>query len=392
MANSLPLISAGRLGAWCGRRVGLALAVLLLGAGTPSAGSGQDLPLKRQVPGAGGYQCPSSPDASEPTPAESAEAARLGSDAATASILGDRDSARDLLERATRIDPRSQRLAYDYGRVLEDLGDRSGAGSEYCRVLALDASSPDATDVQRRLDGFAEEQRRAIPGDAVASFQAGLADADAGQLDSAVDRFNQAVSLASTWAQAIYNRGVVFARLERRDEAMADLRLYQQLAPDAADLADVSEWIGRLQNAGGLPSPGAAFTLGIFLPGMGQFYSGRPLAGLTYLTLVGGGLAAAFFIEDIEIRCVEPQPPGEDCPPALIHSRDTTNPYRWYGIGAAAGVTLIAAIEALVKARGRRAAQGGEAFSLRVGDARILTPGLARRGARTELHLLRIRF
>ena len=360
--------------------------------GVSARGLAQELPLKRQIPGADVSVCPSMQPGSEPSPDDRAEAARLGSSAGEALILGDREGARGFLERATTLDPGSPSLAYDHGRILEGLGDRRAARLQYCRVLALDSGSADAVDVQRRLDGFVEDERRAVPVEAVNALQAGLTDADSGQLQSALDRFNQAVGAAPTWADAFFDRGVVHARLDLRDEALSDLRRYLELAPEADDLAEVSEWIGQLQSLGSLPSPGGAFALGIFIPGMGQFYSGRPLAGFTYLTLAGAGVAAAFLIEEIEVRCLSRPPEGEPCPPSQIQEEIRSKPYKWAGLGAFAGVTLIAAIEALVKARGRRRAEASDAFSLNLGGARLLPPSVVRRGKQTDLRLVRIRF
>ena len=352
----------------------------------------QDLPLRREIPGIGPVQCAIEAPNASPSADERVQAAELGSSAGQAVILGDRGRARDLLARATELDPTSAPLAYQYGRVLDDLGQRPAAMDQYCTVLALDPATDDAADVQNRLNALSAEERRAIPDQAVADFQMGLASADAGRYDTSAEAFGRAVSTAPGWADAHYDRGVVNGLAGAREQAVADLQRYLELRPDALDALAVSQRIGQLQTPLNLPSPGGALALGLILPGMGHFYSGRPLGGLAVLALVGGGVAAALLIEEVNVRCLAPIEPGEDCPPGQIGSETKDNPYRSAGLGAAAAVTVISAIEAFVKARGRRSEGDRSSLALEVGGFRVQPFDVVARGRSLDFRLIRLVF
>jgi tetratricopeptide (TPR) repeat protein len=263
-------------------------------------------------------------------------------------ILGDRARARDLLARATSLDPGSADLWYRYARVLEELDAPGEAVDAYCRTLALDDASDDAEDARQRLAVLSQPAREPPSEAAVVAFRTGLGDADAGRLDAAARSFATAASLAPEWPEAQYNHGAVLARLGRREAAAQALRLYLRLEPAPPDVVAVSERIGRLevQSSGPALSPAAALGLGL-APGLGQVYTGRPDVGFAFLALAGGLTGAAAWAEK-----------GDD--------RRFVTP----GLYLAGGVTAIGALEAWFAARrlgndGRVADLGpGGAFGL----------------------------
>jgi len=367
------------------------LALAALGWGVSALGA-QELPLKREVPSSGPYECPAIPPADTPGAPEQAQARQLASAAAQAVILGDLDRARALLGRAAELDPASADLAYRYARVLEDLGDRPGAVGEFCRVLALDPGAEGVDDARDRIESLESADRPAIPASAIKAFQDGLAGVDAGLLQGALASFDSAAVQAPDWPDAVYNRGVVFARLGRNQDAATDLRRYLDLAPGAQDAIAVSERIGELQSVTTVrtPSPGAALTLGILIPGMGQFYSGRALGGLTVLSLAGGAAAAGMLIQDVQVRCLTDPGPDGSCPPDQVLREDVSHPYRTAGLATAAAITLIGAIEAFLHARGVRAHGEDGAAAIDLGPAAVGALGVTSYGRRVDFRLVRV--
>lgn len=370
----------------------LTLAVLAWLAAPAAA---QELPLKQSYPGATAFSCPAAPAPGDPGEEARDQATRLGSDAAQAVLLGDLDRARELLARATEVDPTSAELAYRYARILEDQGQTDEARTELCRVVELDSGDPqNLQDARDRLEAMAAAERAAIPDEAVDAYRTGLSRAESGLLQSAEQAFAQAVATAPGWAEAHYNRAVTQARLGRRAEAVSGLRRYLELEPGAEDAMAVSQRIGQLESAAAsTTSAGTALTLGLVFPGMGQFYSGRPLGGFSVLALAGGALAAGYFIEEVQVECLVEVPPGQACPPDQAFDEDIERPYMAAGIGAAALVAVIGAVEAYIRARGPSGPPTGEdGAAMADTGVRLAFPTVTARGARVTLNLLRLRF
>ncbi len=224
---------------------------------------GQELGLKRTLPGDETFTCSPPDSLAAPGPEERTQAGRLGSNADQALILGDRERARDLLARATELDPSSATLAYRYARVLEDLGARNAAIAEFCRVTLLGPATAGSEDAEVRMQSLLDEEWAQIPEEAIQAFETGLSGADEGRLEAAVRSFGLAWQRAPGWADAVFNRGIMEARLGRVDEAVADLQRYLNLRPEAPDAILVSRRIGELRSLETLPRPAAAFTLGL---------------------------------------------------------------------------------------------------------------------------------
>lgn len=356
--------------------------------------SAQELPLKREAPGVGPRACPTVTVPEPPGEEEGVQARELASTAAQSLILGDLERARALLDRATELDPSSADLAYRHARVLEDMGEREAAISEFCRVLAIDPQAEGVDDARTRLETLSGSQDAPYPPEVITEFQKAVQWAEAGLLQSAMSSFGMILDAAPDWPEAVYDRGVIAARLGRNGDAVRDFRRYLELSPDAPDAVAVSQRLGELQSAMmvSTPSPGAALALGILIPGMGQFYSGRALGGLTVLSLAGGAAAAGYFVTDVNVKCLSDPGPDGSCPEGDVLGEETERPYLVAGIGAAAAVGVIGAIEAFVKLRRLRSGGGG-APSVRMGGSRMSTLDVAAsRGGRLDLRLVRLTF
>lgn len=357
----------------------------------PAVLPAQELTLKRTVPGSEGFSCPATAPIPEPSPEERVEALRLGSNADQALILGNQQRALDLLARATEMDPTSQELTYRYARVLEEVGDGGEAIATYCRVLAMGAESEGVEDAEARIRAILDSRRERIPEEAIEAFRNGLSAADEGDLRAALTSFSSALQQAPSWAEALYNRGIVHARIGQIQPAVADLETYLSLRPDAEDAIPVSQRIGQLQSLGNLPRPAAALSLGLLFPGAGQFYSGRVWGGLTVLSLAAGAVAAGVLVEEVTVRCVG-SVSGADCPPDRVIGEETDRPYLIHGLVAAGAVAFIGAVESFFRARGRRAREAGALFALDTGRLRVGTPSLTAHGPRLSIRWAQVTF
>jgi tetratricopeptide (TPR) repeat protein len=368
-----------------------ASACLLLTLGLLQARSlaAQELPFLRDHPQAGAYTCEAAAAPTAASPEARAQALELTSGGYEAVILGDLARAQALFDRAVELDPTAPELAYQRARVLEDRGENRTALDEYCRALAL-APEGQLRDARDRVDALASAEHAAIPEDALVSFEVGLAATDRGALSQALISFERAATSAPLWASAEYNRGVTLARLGRGREAATALLRYLELRPDAPDGLAVSQRIGQLESlaARETPRPGVAATLGVLVPGMGHFYTGRPLGGLAVLGLAGGAIAAGFLIEDVDVRCLSAVDNGQACPADQVVSRTSSRPHLTLALATAAAVGVVGAIEAFFGARRMR---GDATTEVRAGPS-LEGPEVVARSGRVDVRFLGLRF
>jgi hypothetical protein len=358
--------------------------------------AGQELPLLREYPGSGPYECPASVIPVLPSPDERARAGQLASDANQAMVLGDLERVEVLLSQAVGLDRTSADLVYRHARVQEDLGDVEGAMTEFCRALDLGVESIGIVDTKERLDALSEEIRARIPEAAHEWFRVGLAQADDSLFVDALVSFTAAMEAAPEWATPLHNRAIIHEYLRHVQQALADFRrylTYLTVDPEAADAILVSQRIGLLEGAASVatPSPSGAFVLGI-VPGMGHYYTGRPLAGTMTLAAAGGAAAAGLLFKNITTICLDDVPNGQACPPDMVVDEITERPYLWYGIGVAAAVTITGAIDALLKAKRRRDVTEAIAEPGEETGPRIRLPTVSTRGGRVDLNLVRVTF
>lgn len=139
-----------------------------------------------------------------------------------------------------------------------------------------------------------------------------------------------------------------------------------------------------------LRSPGSAFALGLVVPGLGEVYAGRAVLGLVALAVAGGAVTAGYLAESVDIRCAT-IPQNDVCPQADIVSQTTDRPYLGAGIAVAAGVTVLAALDAFLAAR-RANAQILSEGTNSDRNMDVLPPALSITARNVRIDILRLRF
>jgi tetratricopeptide (TPR) repeat protein len=124
--------------------------------------------------------------------------------------------------------------------------------------------------------------------EARAAFRSGLTLLGQRQFQPAADAFATAAQLVPNAPEAVFNRGLARAAAGDRRGAIDDLRQFLATGVDAADELQVRAVIARLEEP--IPSPRTALVQGLVMPGLGQFYTGRPTRGLAVLGLVAGAV------------------------------------------------------------------------------------------------------
>lgn len=355
--------------------------------------------LKREYPGSGPYVCPVPATPDDPSPDERARAGQLASDANQAMILGDLERVDVLLGQASELDPTSADLAYRQALVLQDLNRAEQAMREYCRAIDLGVESLGVTDARDRIDALYDQIRARLPIAAQQSFAQGLLEADDTLWVDAIESFSTAMELAPSWADPIYNRAMIREHIGDLQGALVDFRTYlaRVADPEDADAIAISQRIGALEGAASVstPSPAGALALGV-MPGMGHFYTRRPIPGSVTLLAAGASVAAGVMIKDITVLCLQADPPGGECPPDEIVDEITERPYLWIGVGVGAAITVVAAVEAYISAK-RARARNEELFGPVMpdeteGGLEIGFPELSARGGQLDLSFVRYRF
>ena len=342
------------------------------------------------------YECLALVAPEQPDAEDRIQSGQLASDAVQAVILGEMLRARDLLSRATELDPTSAELAYRHARVLEDLAANEDALLEYCRALDLGAGDAGIADAPARIDAIYQVVRERIPTAARAAFAYGVSTADAGSFAESAESFSAAIAEVPDWGVAIYNRAVVFEAMGLVGESLADYRRYLEVTPNDIDpvVARASERIGMLEGmlTAPTPNPGGTLALGFAFPGMGHYYSGRSLTGTLVLGAAGAAVATGLMVKEVTVRCLSPTPGGDDCAPADVLGESSRRPYLIPALSAAGAVTLVAAIEAYARARRRRAEAEQETESPAPQGLELAGPAVSNRGDRIDVRVLGLRF
>lgn len=375
-------------------RVGILFALALTLAGREPAFA-QSLPLRRDVPAPTPAGCPEVATFALPaiSSADRQEAARLATEASNAAILGDHGAARDLLARAASRDPTAPHIAFRFGRTLEELGEAQQAVAQYCRYMELAGTAPDADEVRAAVQRLAPARRVGIPDSAVALFHTALASADAGNLTASVQAFTAVIAAAPTWSTPYHNRAIIRAVMLQHEVALADFEAFVQREPDSSLREAVRGWMTQLAEP---PTPrysaGTAFISGL-LPGAGHFYTGRPIPGLLVLAGAGGAIAFGVLSQTHHVDCLT-IPQNGSCPPDQVLTDRVERPYMMAGIGAAAAVSLLGAIDAALGARRKNARIPRIRFDANNAEdsASILAPGIRSNGSRLDLALIRLQF
>jgi tetratricopeptide (TPR) repeat protein len=317
---------------------------------------GANLSLKRDLPAPSMSQpCPDREVVPRTVPpGERDEAAALRREAAQAMILGDVGRARSVLSGAAALDPTSPSIRVQLGRALEELGDREGAVDAYCEALALTPSGSERSEADEGIRRLVSGREGPVANAARTAFRAGVERFDASDYEEAEDHFSRALTESPGWAAAHYNRGLTRLRMDRREAGLVDLARYVDLSPDAEEASHIRAAIGSRSSepvrAASRPSPAAAMTLGLVIPGMGQFYSGRSLSGTMYFLGAAGSAAAGFLYTEVEVLCLLEEP-SSTCPPESIVEERESRPFLEAGLMGAAAITVIGAVHAMISTR-----------------------------------------
>jgi tetratricopeptide (TPR) repeat protein len=371
-------------------------AVVLVGLGVAGLGA-QQLPLKTAPPPGSVLICDDQAERSGAAAGDSEGASRLVNAATQAMLLGDLAGALDFLDRALLLDPTAAEAVYLRARILERQGADDAAAAALCHYLRLAPASASAQEVRQRLDE-ARDAGAAQP--LLDTYRRALALEQEGRLSEAEAAFTEVLSVRPAAALARYNRAIVRIALGQETAARADLVAYLELEPRAPDAAQVRQFLGRTAAgptgawataaAPARPRASTAFIIGALVPGGGQYYTGRPTLGAAVTALAGGVVAAGVLHRRTTIHCRDAQ--AEICPEDMISSRDTERPLLLPAIGAAAGLALVAAIEAATRVNGASQPHGESSLSA-VGSARLRPSGdLQYDGSALRLELVRLDF
>jgi hypothetical protein len=189
-------------------------------------------------------------------------------------------------------------LGYDALRS----GNYATAADQFQQALRAAPQQPDAAtglayaelwrsdprQAARRSDVLRHSPPAAYSADAAEQFRDGVARVVHRDLPGAERALSAAVAAAPSWADAYYNRALVREAGDQPERAVPDLQRYLQLRPGASDSAAVAARIAALSK-----TPVDALTRGLMVPGLGQFYTGRPALGAAILAGVAASTALA---------------------------------------------------------------------------------------------------
>ena len=312
-------------------------------------GAQQGLPIKTSIAaGVGGCAAfPSGPVvAAAPSPNADAESRRLIAEAQEAVLQGEHATARDAFARAATLAPNNARLAYYLAREHEALDAGSQAVREYCRYLALSPAASDADEVRGRIVRLTPAAEITRTEEARANFRSGVVLLQRRQYPSADSVFGNVLRQVPSVPEPYYNRALARAARGDRPAALQDFERYLELSPQAGDRQAVRTAMTRLQDR--VYGSGQALT-GLFIPGLGQMSTGRPVLGVVALGLSGAAIAVALKSVPQTITVTYEDPFGNPYTEDVVRST-RPNAGTW---GPVAGVIWLgAAFEAWRHARG----------------------------------------
>ncbi len=311
---------------------------------------GQDLPLKRALPAATMVACPAFPAPITPVRAQVDEANRLATLGAEAALEGDHKSARALFQQAAQLDQVDASVTYRLGREEEEMGDKPAAIREYCRYLFLSPTANDVGQIRDKLTALLPSSDLSRGTQMVGRFRAGLQDYDQSDWGGAVQAFTDVVTAAPGFAPAFYDRALALAHQHHQPAAIRDFDQYLRLTPAASDSAAVHERQLALRRE--LPSATVAFWLGL-IPGAGQFYTRQPVLGVLVTGAAAGAVVWGVQSQTVTKTATFTDANGHPYTQTFAASEQK---YLAAGIGAAAGATLLGAIEAAIVAHNRSSA------------------------------------
>jgi tetratricopeptide (TPR) repeat protein len=212
-----------------------------------------------------------------------------------------------------------------------------------------------------------------------------------GDEPAALASWRQVLAAAPTDPEAIERLGVLDASIRQREAAQREAQ--RQSAADSLRAEPPAEEVSNDADASERQyNPGQALAMGLVVPGLGEVYTNRRTVGLLAFAGAAGAIAAGYLSERIEVDC-RSVPVNNVCPPGDVLDEKTARPYLAPAIAAAAGITLIAAIDAMLAARraNARAAAIGDRDRPQDG-VRLVAPAIITEGTTLRAELLRVRF
>jgi tetratricopeptide (TPR) repeat protein len=307
----------------------------------------QDLPLKRTLPAATVVACPAFAVPISPVRAQIDEANRLATLGNEAALEGDHKSARDLFLQGAQLNQVDAGLAYRLGRENEEMGDKPAAVREYCRYLFLSPSAGDAGQIRDKLTALLPGADLSRGTRMVERFRAGVVAYDGSNWADATQAFTDVIAAAPGFAPAFFDRAVTLAHQHHQPAAIHDFDQYLRLTPVANDSDAVRQRQLSLRRE--LPSPTKAFWIGL-VPGAGQFYTRQPVLGVLVAGAAAGGIIWGVQSQTVTKTATFTDRNGH---PYTQTFQTSEHKNLGIGIGAAAGVTLLGAIEAAIVAHNR---------------------------------------
>lgn len=272
-----------------------------------------------------------------------ARAAAAG--AQQAAILGDAATALARLQSARTLDPTDADVAYQLARVYESAGAADSATKEYCRFLTLSPNATDAEDARARLAVLARPTPDPATETANANFEAGISAYNARHLVDAEGLFTKALETHPTWADAYFNRALARLAQGDREQAANDLELYLRIDASAPDRTAVAAQLDALRRP--QLSRAQALSVGLLVPGAGQFYTRRPVRGVLFLAAAGGAVAYGLAPQQSTTTTQETaNDPFGNPYTYSVTRRESSRPNLVPGIAAAGAIAIIGAIEA----------------------------------------------
>ena len=131
------------------------------------------------------------------------------------------------------------------------------------------------------------------------------------------------------------------------------------------------------------------------LPGLGQFYTGRPLPGVLLASAFGGALAFGVLSESTTIECLGVVS-GDSCQGNAL-STTVERPYLLPGVGMAVAVAVVGALDAARGARranerANQVAVAGDGGPVQSDRPRLVMPAVLPRPDGVAVEILRLRF
>jgi hypothetical protein len=108
--------------------------------------------------------CGSIAPVTQPTAVAKRQAQELTRQAYDVELVGNADSAKSLLSRASQLDATDRSAAYHLGRASETLGDRTGALTAYCRYIALTPTMTESAEARQRVAELSQRETRVASG------------------------------------------------------------------------------------------------------------------------------------------------------------------------------------------------------------------------------------